>query len=142
MAALTGQGKSARHEIFYLGESTLGAVRIDDYKYRFIDQPQGWLGVKNHPDVPTITNLRLDPFERMDFPVDMTKQGSLMYMGDFYMYNFWRFVFVQQVVGRELQTFLEFPPMQRGASFNLDAIKAEMASKMAEAEKASKGASE
>jgi arylsulfatase len=30
--------------------------------------------------------------------------------------------------------------MQRGASFNLDAVKAEMAAKMAEAEKASKGA--
>jgi arylsulfatase A-like enzyme len=142
MAAITGTGPSTRHEIFYLGESTLGAVRIDDYKYRFIDQPGGWLGVKNHPDVPTITNLRLDPFERMDFPVDLTKQGSLMYMGDFYMYNFWRFVFVQQVVGKELQTFLQFPPMQRGASFNLDALKAEMAAKMAEAEKASKGASD
>ena len=25
MAAITGQGPSARHEIFYLGESTLGA---------------------------------------------------------------------------------------------------------------------
>jgi len=29
--------------------------------------------------------------------------------------------------------------MQRGASFNLDAVKAEMAKKMAEAEAASKG---
>jgi arylsulfatase A-like enzyme len=141
MAAITGKGPSTRHEIFYLGESTLGAIRVDDYKYRFIDQPQGWLGVKNHPDVPTIVNLRLDPFERMGFPEDMTKQGSLMYFGDYYMYQFWRFVFVQQVVGKELQTFLEFPPMQRGASFNLDAIKAEMASKMAEAEKASHGTS-
>ena len=63
-AMLTGKGPSNRHEIFYLGESTLGAVRIDDYKYRFIDQPQGWLGVKNHPDVPTIVNLRLDPYEK------------------------------------------------------------------------------
>ena len=33
MAAITGKGPSARHEIFYLGESTVGAVRIDDYKY-------------------------------------------------------------------------------------------------------------
>jgi len=24
--------------------------------------------------------------------------------------------------GKELQTFLEYPPMQRGASFNLDAV--------------------
>ena len=62
--AITGKGPSARHEIFYLGESTVGAVRIDDYKYRFIDQPAGWLGEKTHPDVPYITNLRLDPFER------------------------------------------------------------------------------
>jgi Sulfatase len=38
-----------------------------------------------------------------------------------------KIVFVQQVMGKEIQTFLEYPPMQRGASFNLDAIKAEMA---------------
>src|SRR5271169_3691879 len=141
MAAITGKGPSTRHEIFYLGESTVGAIRIDDYKFRFIDQPAGWLGEKNHPDVPTITNLRLDPFERMGFPEDMTKNGSLMFFGDWYMYQFWRFVFVQQVMGKEIQTFLEFPPMQRGASFNLDAIKAEMAAKMAQAEAASKGPS-
>jgi arylsulfatase A-like enzyme len=140
-AMLTGKGPSNRHEIFYLGESTIGAVRIDDYKYRFIDQPQGWLGVKNHPDVPTIVNLRLDPYEKMAFPEDMTKNGSLMFFGDWYMYQFWRFVFVQQVMGKEIQTFLEFPPMQRGASFNLDALKAEMAAKMAQAEAASKGPS-
>jgi arylsulfatase A-like enzyme len=142
MAAITGKGPSTRHEIFYLGESTIGAVRIDDYKYRFIDQPQGWLGPKTHPDVPTIINLRLDPFERTGFPEDMTKNGSLMFFGDWYMYQFWRFVFVQQVMGKEIQTFLQFPPMQKGASFNLDALKAEMAEKMQEAEKASKGASQ
>jgi len=60
MAAYTGKGRSARHEIFYLGESTIGAVRIDDYKYRFIDQPDGWLGSKTHVDVPYLINLRLD----------------------------------------------------------------------------------
>jgi arylsulfatase A-like enzyme len=140
-AMLTGKGPSTRHEIFYLGESTIGAVRIDDYKYRFIDQPQGWLGVKNHPDVPSIINLRLDPYERMGFPEDLTRNGSLMFFGDWYMYQFWRFVFVQQVMGKEIQTFLEFPPMQRGASFNLDALKAEMAAKMAQAEAAAKGPS-
>ena len=64
MDLITGKGPSNRHEIFYFGESTLGAVRIDDYKYRFIDQPGGWLGDKTQPDVPHLTNLRLDPFER------------------------------------------------------------------------------
>ena len=33
---------------------------------------------------------------------------------------------VQQLMAKEIQTFLDFPPMQRGASFNLDAIKVEM----------------
>jgi len=138
MAAITGKGPSARHEIFYLGESTVGAVRIDDYKFRFIDQPAGWVGEKTHPDVPYITNLRLDPFERTGWPNNGTKEGGQQYF-DWFKYQFWRFVFVQQLVAKELQTFLDFPPMQRGASFNLDAVKAEMAKRMAQAEAASKG---
>jgi arylsulfatase len=138
MNAITGKGASARHEIFYLGESTVGAVRIDDYKFRFIDQPAGWLGEKTHPDVPYITNLRLDPFERTGWPNNGTKEGGQQYF-DWFKYQFWRFVFVQQLVAKELQTFIEFPPMQRGASFNLDAVKAEMAKRMEEAEKAAKG---
>jgi arylsulfatase A-like enzyme len=138
MAAITGKGPSERHEIFYLGESTVGAVRIDDYKYRFIDQPNGWIGEKTHPDIPTITNLRLDPFERTGWPGNGTKDGAQQYF-DWFKFQFWRFVFVQQIMGKELQTFLDYPPMQRGASFNLDAVKAEMGKKMAEAEAASKG---
>jgi arylsulfatase A-like enzyme len=138
--AITGKGPSVRHEIFYLGESTVGAVRIDDYKYRFIDQPNGWLGEKTHPDVPYITNLRLDPFERTGWPNNGTKDGGQQYF-DWFKYQFWRFVFVQQLVAKELQTFLEYPPMQRGASFNLDAVKAEMATRMAQAQAAAKGPS-
>ena len=140
MDAITGKGPSARHEIFYLGESTVGAVRIDDYKFRFIDQPNGWVGEKTHPDVPYITNLRLDPFERTGWPNEGTKEGGQQYF-DWFKYQFWRFVFVQQLVGKELQTFIEFPPMQRGASFNLDAVKAEMATRMAQAQAAAKGPS-
>jgi arylsulfatase len=138
LAAITGKEPSARHEIFYLGESTVGAVRIDDYKYRFIDQPAGWLGDKTHPDVPYITNLRLDPFERTGWPNNGTKDGAQQYF-DWFKYQFWRFVFVQEVVGKEIQTFLEYPPMQRGASFNLAAVKAEMEKKMEQAAAAAKG---
>ncbi len=61
---------------------------------------------------------------------------------DWFKFEFWRFVFVQQELGKEIQTFLDYPPMQRGASFNLDAIKAEMGKKMEEAAAAAKGPSE
>jgi len=133
MDAITGKGPSARHEIWYFGESTLGAVRIDDYKYRFIDQPQGWLGVKGHVDVPFLINLRLDPFERTGWPEDGTKNGSQAYF-DWFKYEFWRFVFVQQQVEKLAQTAFEYPPMQRGSSFNLEALKADLAKKMEEAQ--------
>ncbi|MDB6155623.1 MAG: sulfatase protein [Chthoniobacteraceae bacterium] len=123
---ITGKGPSARHEIFYFGESTLGAVRIDDYKYRFIEQPNGWLGGKVHVDAPSITNLRLDPFERLGTPSNGTLDGAQGYFNEWFLYQFWRFVFVQQEVGKLAMTALEYPPMQKGASFNLDAVKAEI----------------
>src|SRR6185312_5179562 len=71
---------------------------------------------KTKPDVPYITNLRLDPFERTGWPNNGTKEGGQQYF-DWFKYQFWRFVFVQQLMTKELQSFLEFPPMQRGASF-------------------------
>jgi arylsulfatase A-like enzyme len=132
-AAITGKSPSARHEFYYFAESTLGAVRIDDFKYRFTDQPQGWVGSTQHVDVPVLTNLRLDPFERLDYPQG-TLTGSQEYFS-WFQYEFWRFVFVQQEVGKLAMSALEYPPMQKGASFNLDALKAELAKKMAEAAK-------
>jgi arylsulfatase len=119
----TGKGKSKRSEIFYFAETTLGAVRINDFKYRFIDQPQGWLGGTVKVDWPILVNLRLDPFERTGM------SGSLNY-ANWFTYEFWRFVFVNQEVATYAQTFLDFPPMQKGASFNLEALKQELEKKM------------
>lgn len=123
LGLITGKGPSARHEIFYFTESTLGAVRIDDFKYRFTDQPTGWLGGTVKLDWPVIVNLRLDPFERTGIP--STDKGSLAFY-NYFVYQFWRFQFAQQQVAKLAQTALEFPPMQRGASFNLEAVKAQI----------------
>jgi arylsulfatase A-like enzyme len=120
----TGKGRSKRNEIFYFAETTLGAVRIGDYKYRFIDQPNGWLGGTVKVDWPILVNLRLDPYERTGLG------GSLAYY-NWFAYEFWRFVFVKDEVAKYAQTFLDFPPMQRGASFNLQALKEELEKKMA-----------
>lgn len=124
MDLITGKGPSARHQIFYFAESTLGAVRIDDFKYRFIEQPHGWVGGQVKVDAPVLTNLRLDPFERLDYPVG-TLTGSQNYFS-WFQYEFWRFVFVQQEVGKLAMTALEYPPMQKGSSFNLEAVKAQI----------------
>lgn len=121
MNLITGKGPSNRHVIYYFTEGTLGAVRIDDYKYRFTDQPNGWLGATVMLDMPVITNLRLDPFERAGMPSGAG--GSLNYY-QFFVHEFWRFVLVQQQVAQLGQSLIAFPPMQRGASFNLEQVKA------------------
>ena len=122
-ALITGKGPSARHEILYFTEGTLSAVRIDDYKYRFTDQPGGWLGGTIKVDWPILTNIRLDPFERMNLPNGAN--GSLAFY-NWFVFEFWRFQFVQKEVARVAQTAIEYPPMQKGASFNLEAVKAQI----------------
>jgi arylsulfatase len=124
---ITGKGPSSRKEIFYFTESTLSAVRVKDYKYRFTDQPNGWLGATEKVDWPILVNLRLDPFERTG--ISNGKTGSLNYY-DWFVFEFWRFTFVQKEVGEAAKTFLEFPPMQKGASFNLQALKEKLDEKM------------
>ena len=44
MDLINGKGPSARHELFYFGGPTLGAIRIDDFKFQFYQQPYGWPG--------------------------------------------------------------------------------------------------
>jgi hypothetical protein len=67
-------------------------------------------------DWPGLVNLRLDPFEKMGL-------GDSLFAKDWWAYEFWRFVFVQQEVAKLAQTTIDFPPMQAGASFNLESVK-------------------
>jgi arylsulfatase A-like enzyme len=113
---LTKGGKSARNEEWYFTESTLAAARIGDYKYVFIDQPDGWFGPKVNLDWPGIYNLRLDPFEKMNL-------NESLFAANWWAFEFWRFVFIQQEVAKLAKTATDFPPMQPGASFNLSAVK-------------------
>lgn len=121
---LTKGGKSARNELWYFTESTLASARVGDYKYVFIDQPDGWFGPKVPLDWPGIYNLRLDPFEKMNL-------GESLFAADWWAFEFWRFVFIQQEVAKLAKTAVDFPPMQPGASFNLSAVKAKIEKAMA-----------
>jgi arylsulfatase A-like enzyme len=124
MDLLLGNGPSKRHELFYFGGATLGAIRIDDFKFQFYQQPYGWPGEKTTTDMPGIVNLRQDPFERTPSirGENLNNMGG-GYMNDFFAREFWRFVLVQQEVAKLAQTAIEYPPMQAPASFNLEAVK-------------------
>jgi arylsulfatase len=121
---LEGNSPSARHEFFYFGGPALGAVRLDNFKFQFFQQPQGWPGAKVTTDMPTMVNIRQDPFERTPSigQQSLNDQGG-GYMNDFFAREFWRFVSVQQEVAKLALTAVDYPPMQDPASFNLDAVK-------------------
>ena len=123
-ALLEGKGPSARHELFYFGGPSLGAVRLDDFKFIFFQQPWGWPGEKTTTDMPVMVNIRQDPFERTpSIRGESPNNSAFGYGNDFYAREFWRFVLVQQVVGKLAMTAIDYPPMQDPASFNLDAVK-------------------
>ena len=124
MDLITGAGPSKRNEIFYFGGPALGAVRIGDFKFQFYQQPYGWPGEKVTTDMPTMVNLRQDPFERTP-SIRGENLNTLAggYMNEFYAREFWRFVDVQAAVAKLAMTAIDYPPMQDPASFNLDAVK-------------------
>jgi arylsulfatase A-like enzyme len=119
---ITGQGPSKRHEIWYFAQTHLGAVRVDDWKYTFLSQPEGWFGPVVRPNLPILTNLRQDPFERMNWPEDLAKNGSIAYWDQF-KHEMWRFQVVQKIIAQNIPSFVEFPPMQAGAGFSTGDLK-------------------
>ena len=119
---ITGKGPSKRHEVWYFAQTSLGALRYDNYKYTFITQPEGWIGPKVYPNMPILTNLRQDPFERMNWPAKGFSEGSIAYW-DVFKHEMWRFQIPGKIIAEYVPTLIAYPPMQAGASFNLDDLK-------------------
>ena len=102
----------------------MGALRLDDFKFTLYQQPWGWPGEKTTTDMPSLVNIHQDPFERTPMlRGESLNTGSPGSMNDFFAREFWRFVVVQQYVGKLAQTAIEYPPMQDPASFNLEVVK-------------------
>jgi len=121
---LLSEGPSKRHEVWYFGGAHLGAVRIDDFKFQFYQQPFGWPNEKTTTDMPSVVNLRQDPFERTPSLRGQSWNDSAPgYVNGFFAREFWRFVEVQQKVLALAETAADFPPMQEPASFNLESVK-------------------
>jgi arylsulfatase A-like enzyme len=121
---LLGKGPSKRHELWYFAGPQLAAVRVDDFKFQFLNQPSGWTGPKLASDMPTLYNIRQDPFERFaSLTGETAANGAFGYFNDFFGREMWRFVMVQEKVTDLAKTAIDYPPMQDPASFNLDAVK-------------------
>jgi arylsulfatase len=123
---LTGEtDKSPRKEVFYFSDDgDLTALRYGDWKILFMEQPvAGTFRVWQQPFVPMRTpfiyNLRRDPYER----ATITSNSYYEWMID----RAYMLVPAQAYVGKFLETFQEFPPRQKAASFSLDQVMEKLA---------------
>ena len=118
---LTGkEDKGARIELFYFSDDgDLMSFRYNDWKINFMEQrAQGTLQTWAEPFVtlrlPMIYNLRRDPYEFA------TVTSNTYY--DWLMDHAFLLVPAQDIVGKFLMTFKEYPPRMKAASFNLDQV--------------------
>jgi len=112
--------RSPRHEIFYFSDDgDLTALRYDDWKLIFMEQRveatlQAWAEPFVPLRVPLIFNLKRDPYERAQIT------SNTYY--DWLIDRVYLLVPAQQYVGKFLNTFKEYPPRQKAASFSLDQV--------------------
>lgn len=103
--------------IYFSDDGDLVALRFDNWKMVFMEQrAPGKLQIWAEPFValriPKLFNLRTDPFERADVT-------SNTYW-DWYLSKAYLIMAAQSLVARFLETFREFPPRQKAASFTID----------------------
>ena len=103
-----------RHEFFYFTDNgDLTALRYDDWKLSFKTiKGNLFTGTPESTNVPLVTNLRQDPWERY-------QDESMMYArwwGD----KLWTMVPGVTIVGQFLGTFKEYPPSQRGGTLSIE----------------------
>ncbi|WFU77441.1 arylsulfatase [Bradyrhizobium sp. CIAT3101] len=112
--------RSPREEFLYWSDDgDLMAIRVRDWKITFMEQnveinpkePLGpWMGQFNRLRAPTLYNLRTDPFER---------GPTSIYYADWHAHRAFLLVPAQAIVGKYLESFKEFPPRAKAASFTV-----------------------
>lgn len=106
--------ENPRKEIFYFdAAANLNAIRYNDWKLHFTIM-EGSIneGYRKQPAWPLAINLRADPYE-----VSWESSMYTRWYGD----NMWLFVPAQDVVGKFLSTFKDYPPVM-GSSLGIDKI--------------------
>jgi arylsulfatase len=119
---LKGEEKGSPREgfLYWSDDGDLMAIRVHEWKITFMEQhtevnpktPAGiWQGEFTRLRAPNLYNLRSDPFER---------GPSSIYYGDWQCHRAFLFVPAQAIVAKVLESFKEFPPRAKAASFTVN----------------------
>jgi arylsulfatase len=122
-------GKSKTHErktfLYFTDDGDIACLRYDNWKIVFMEQrAAGTMRIWSEPlvtlRVPKIFNLRTDPYER----ADITSNTYYDWLFD----HVFVLVPAQAGIATFLETFREFPPRQKAASFGIDQVVEKMTS--------------
>ncbi|MBN1457895.1 MAG: arylsulfatase [Armatimonadetes bacterium] len=111
--------ESPRESFFYISDDgdVLG-IRMHDWKMVLAEQRATRMQCWSEPFVPLrlpkMFNLRRDPFERAD--ENSNTYWDWIFDHAFLLYG------MQALVAQQIQSFKDFPPRQKPASFNLDGV--------------------
>jgi arylsulfatase A-like enzyme len=117
---ISGETKgSPRNFFFYISDDgDILAIRMRDWKVVLMEQRAKQLMCWLEPFVklraPKVFHLRRDPFERADENSNTYLDWMLSHA--FVMYE------MQAIVAQQIENFVKFPPRQKPAAFNLDAL--------------------
>ncbi len=116
---LTGKEQESPRKgfIYFNDDGDLVALRFDNWKVVFMEQrAPGTLDLWAEPFVPLrlpkLFNLRTDPFERADIT------SNTYY--DWFLHRDYIVLAATAIVTPFLETFKDFPPRQKAASFTID----------------------
>ena len=119
LSHITGESKeSPRNSFFYISDDgDILAMRYDNWKLVFLEQRcrgtmQVWAEPFTRLRMPKLFNLRTDPYEFAD-------QTSNSYY-DWFLYNAYFIYAAQTGAAMFVDTFKDFPPIQRPGSFTID----------------------
>ncbi len=116
----TGEAKKSPREFFFYisDDGDIMAVRMGDWKVVLMEQRAKTMACWMEPfvplRVPKLFNLRRDPFERAD-------ENSNSYW-EWFLDHAFAIYAMQAITAEQIQSFKEFPPRQKPASFNLDDV--------------------
>ena len=125
---LEGKSKSARDTFFYYSGKDPSAVRYKNWKMYFAmvsDSPTGFINGVVPYHWTQVVNIKRDPFETSigsQYKSLFSMGGALASPSTAYVYD-WNMLPIGQALWlKELETYINFPPLQDPASYNLEQV--------------------
>jgi arylsulfatase len=125
---LEGKSKSARDTFFYYSGKDPSAVRYKNWKMYFAmvsDSPAGFINGVVPYHWTQVVNIKRDPFETSigsQYKTLFGMGGALASPSTAYVYD-WNMLPIGQALWlKELETYINFPPLQDPASYNLEQV--------------------